>query len=71
MGPPGGGRNSITDRMTRHLNVISIDNFSQETITKIFQSIVDWQYSTGYDAGIQRASEMLCVYNAIYLNKNR
>ena len=44
MGPPGGGRNSITDRMTRHLNVISIDNFSQETITKIFQRLRQGQH---------------------------
>ena len=54
MGPPGGGRNSITDRMTRHLNVVSIDNFSHDTTIKIFQTITDWQFNNGYDASIAR-----------------
>uniref|UniRef100_A0A8C9VVG4 Dynein axonemal heavy chain 3 n=1 Tax=Scleropages formosus TaxID=113540 RepID=A0A8C9VVG4_SCLFO len=41
MGPPGGGRNDITGRFTRHLNIISIDSFDDETLGKIFTSITD------------------------------
>uniref|UniRef100_A0A8C9Z1S3 Dynein axonemal heavy chain 3 n=1 Tax=Sander lucioperca TaxID=283035 RepID=A0A8C9Z1S3_SANLU len=47
MGPPGGGKNDITGRFTRHLNVISIDSFDVETLTKIFSSITDWHFSKG------------------------
>uniref|UniRef100_A0A670KA86 Dynein axonemal heavy chain 3 n=1 Tax=Podarcis muralis TaxID=64176 RepID=A0A670KA86_PODMU len=47
MGPPGGGRNDITGRFTRHLNIISISAFDDEILTKIFASIVDWHFSKG------------------------
>uniref|UniRef100_A0A8D3C4I0 AAA+ ATPase domain-containing protein n=1 Tax=Scophthalmus maximus TaxID=52904 RepID=A0A8D3C4I0_SCOMX len=47
MGPPGGGKNDISGRLTRHLNVLSIDSFDDETLTKIFCSITDWHFSKG------------------------
>ncbi|XP_076804189.1 dynein axonemal heavy chain 3-like isoform X1 [Clavelina lepadiformis] len=59
MGPPGGGRNDITDRMTRHLNVVSIDNFSDETTIKIFTSITDWHFGNGYDSSILRLGKIM------------
>ena len=57
MGPPGGGRNDITGRMTRHLNVISIDTFSDDTMTKIFSAITDLHFSNGFDASFVRLGE--------------
>ncbi|MED6291229.1 Dynein heavy chain 3, axonemal, partial [Characodon lateralis] len=59
MGPPGGGKNDITGRFTRHLNIISIDSFDDETLTKIFSSIVDWHFSKGFDASFFRLGKIM------------
>lgn len=36
MGPPGGGRTKITDRMCRHFNLLAYTELDQETIQRIF-----------------------------------
>ncbi|KAL7390222.1 hypothetical protein ABVT39_017308 [Epinephelus coioides] len=59
MGPPGGGKNDITGRFTRHLNIITIDSFDDETLTKIFSSITDWHFSKGFDASFFRLGKIL------------
>jgi dynein heavy chain len=59
MGPPGGGRNNITGRITRHLNVITMDTFSDDTMIKIFTSIVDWHFGKGFEAVFNRAGKMI------------
>ena len=40
MGPPGGGRSSITARMTRHFNLIAYTELDKEVIRQIFDCIV-------------------------------
>ncbi|KAL0984291.1 hypothetical protein UPYG_G00139540 [Umbra pygmaea] len=59
MGPPGGGRNDITGRFTRHLNIVSIDSFDNETLSKIFTSITDWHFSNGFDASFYRLGKII------------
>lgn len=59
MCPPGGGRNSITDRFTRHMNVISIADFDDNTLTKIFSSICDWHLNKGFDSAFVRLGKLI------------
>ncbi|XP_043082022.1 dynein axonemal heavy chain 3 [Puntigrus tetrazona] len=59
MGPPGGGRNDITGRFTRHLNILSIDTFDDETLSNIFTSITDWHFSNGFDASFYRLGKIM------------
>uniref|UniRef100_A0A5F9D024 Dynein axonemal heavy chain 3 n=1 Tax=Oryctolagus cuniculus TaxID=9986 RepID=A0A5F9D024_RABIT len=63
MGPPGGGRNNITGRFTRHLNIISISAFEDDILTKIFTSIVDWHFGKGFDVVFLRTIYRAAVEN--------
>ncbi|XP_006876041.1 PREDICTED: dynein heavy chain 3, axonemal [Chrysochloris asiatica] len=59
MGPPGGGRNDISGRFTRHLNIISINGFEDEILTKIFSSIADWHFGKGFDVAFLRHGKIM------------
>lgn len=48
----------FTGRFTRHLNIISIDTFDDETLSNIFTSITDWHFSNGFDASFYRCVMM-------------
>ena len=74
MGPPGGGRNDITTRMSRHLNVITIHEFSAVTMSAIFSTIVEIHAGRGgYDGsylqlGKKAVAATLSVFNAAIEN---
>lgn len=40
MGPPGGGRSAITNRMQRHFNFLTYSNLGKDSITMIFAKIL-------------------------------
>nr|XP_026690532.1 dynein heavy chain 12, axonemal isoform X1 [Ciona intestinalis] len=40
MGPPGGARNPVTPRFTRHFNVVSTLEFNDDTMVKIFTTLM-------------------------------
>ncbi|KAK0049220.1 dynein heavy chain 3 axonemal-like isoform X1 [Biomphalaria pfeifferi] len=59
MGPPGGGRNDITSRFTRHMNIVSVDEFEDNIMYKIFTAITDWHFGNGFDGSFVRNGKML------------
>lgn len=40
MGPPGGGRNPITNRLLRHFNLLAMTDMSDESCRRIFTTIL-------------------------------
>ncbi|KAM6121199.1 LOW QUALITY PROTEIN: dynein axonemal heavy chain 12 [Pterocles gutturalis] len=60
MGPPGGGRNPVTPRFSRHFSIFSINSFSDETMVRIFSSIVAFYLRTS-----EFSSEFLTIGNQI------
>lgn len=59
MGPPGGGRNQITSRLTRHFSIISIESFNDELLKSIFYPILDWHFrKPGFEVQYQKYSRV-------------
>ena len=54
---PGGGRNDLTLRFTRHFNVFNIPEASRNTLIRIFGSILGGFLKTGFVEAIQKLAE--------------
>jgi len=74
MGPPGGGRNSITNRYVRHFNVLYIEPYSDNSLNSIFCNVMEWLFRSNYknpfSAGIEKMKENVVsatiqVYNQV------
>jgi dynein heavy chain, axonemal len=60
MGPPGGGRNSVTNRYLRHFSVVSMTVFDTDNMTTIFSSLVDWWLRKyAYGSSISKLSKQV------------
>ncbi|KAJ3206554.1 Dynein heavy chain 7, axonemal [Entophlyctis luteolus] len=59
MGPPGGGRNPVTSRFLRHFNTITITNFDDMTLDRIFRTVLDWHFLKGFSADIANLSKSI------------
>lgn len=69
MGPPGGGKSNITQRMQRHFNIMTYTNLGKESITMIFMKIVK-AFVGGYSEKVGGAVAQLVestqiVYNSV------
>lgn len=59
--PPGGGRNAMTPRFTRHFNMISLPEGSRTVLQKIFGSIVDGFLKTGFVDLVQKLGDAVVL----------
>ena len=59
MGPPGGGRNPITQRFTRHFNSIAVPAFDDVTLKKIFGTLLDWILTKGFPSSMRILSQSI------------
>ncbi|KAL0221591.1 hypothetical protein RCL1_001445 [Eukaryota sp. TZLM3-RCL] len=72
MGHPGGGRTEITQRFTRHFNLISFCNLESDSLTRIFSTMFNW-FANRFSGGIRGLSSTLVetsvkLYNSISIN---
>lgn len=44
MGPPGNGRNSVSNRYIRHFNTVYVEPFADESLKYIFSTVMDWLF---------------------------
>ncbi|CAH3998948.1 unnamed protein product [Pieris brassicae] len=70
--PPGGGSNLISSRLTRHTVLITLDSFEDNTLNKIFCTIMDWHFAKGFTETLARQSKTIVaatmeVYKAVTL----
>ncbi|CAH8444945.1 unnamed protein product [Schistosoma curassoni] len=74
MGPPGGGRNVITPRFLRHLNIVTVNEFDDHTMKTIFTRIMDWHITVkGFSPDYKKMPEQIVnatleVYKAALQN---
>lgn len=62
MGPPGGGRTFITARILRHFSLVSLANFEDDTLLRIFGTILDWYFKkSGFNADLQKFSHKVIL----------
>ncbi|ESO02212.1 hypothetical protein HELRODRAFT_65497 [Helobdella robusta] len=74
MGPPGGGRNPLNVRFTRHFINISINPFQEETMTRIFSTLMSLYFRGNnysvefYSLGNQLVAATMQVYKTAVIN---
>lgn len=52
MGPPGGGRNPVSARVLRHFNVLSFTELSDDSVSRIFTTILGAFLQRNSGAGV-------------------
>lgn len=58
MGPPGGGRTSITQRYVRHFNLLNFVPFSNESLQRVFGTILEWFLQRGFNSAVKQVNCM-------------
>jgi dynein heavy chain len=67
MGPPGGGKSAISQRMQRHFNIMTYTNLGKESITMIFSKIVR-AYLGSFSSDVSNAISQLVESTQLVFN---
>jgi len=51
----------------RHLQVVSIDDFDENTMLRIFYTISEWHFAKGFESVFNRMGKVRSVYCRFYL----
>ncbi|KAJ3214893.1 Dynein heavy chain 1, axonemal [Dinochytrium kinnereticum] len=70
MGPPGGGRNPVTTRFTRHFNLISFVEMENESLARIFTTILG-SFLQKFPPEISRRTDQIVQASIIIYNTIR
>ena len=57
--PETSGRNEVSPRFLRHMNILSIDRFKDETLRRIFTAELGWHFKSGYEMSINQFSSAI------------
>lgn len=72
LGPPGGGRTQITQRLTRHFNMLAFTELDSQTISNIFTQIISHFFKRFSDEvkDIQKVliESVITIYETIKTN---
>ncbi|PAA45958.1 hypothetical protein BOX15_Mlig009546g7, partial [Macrostomum lignano] len=66
MGPPGGGRNPVTARLQRHFNFLAFTEMEDDSMTKIFGTILDFWTGQGSGNLNKFSGQMVKTCIAVY-----
>ena len=67
MGPPGGARSEITQRYLRHFNIINVVEFSDTSLYRVFETIVDAHSARNSFSGTTKLAAALVVKGTVQL----
>lgn len=48
----------VSPRFLRHMQIVTIDSFADETLNKIFCSILDWHLAKGFEENVSRLTKV-------------
>ena len=68
MGPPGGGRNPVTMRLSRHCNMLTFPDMEDPSKRKIFGTIFNFWLSANlslHEFGSRLVDTCISVYNTV------
>ena len=66
LSPPGCGRNDVSNRFLRHMNILGIDSFDDETLRRIFTTEVDWHFKVKFNFNFAFLYLLFDTYHDIF-----